>query len=224
MSTPPSSFLSFWTEKCTFQRQSSLTSHFFFFFPVQTVFHFSSPSVLMTLVIHSSARSHSPLAFMSKNKESPVTPSWPRTGFRIDPDNTDSTIHKWQDAHSFWSTHGLSFLSVSNRTTHKQAGFYFIQIAALRHAPIHFQPLQMVFTHLAPPPDPRRFRLWSWPLIRSYNRSDVKSQYCRHCPCHPSIHPSATTAQEQLAQLGQRNSSCHMETCFCFGELSVRVW
>lgn len=123
-----------------------------FFFPVQTVFHFSSPSVLMTVVIHLSARSHSPFAFMSKNKESPVTPFWPRPGFLIDPDNTDNTIHKWRDTHSFRSTHGLSFSSVSNCTTHKQAGFSFIQITALRHAPIHFQPLRMVFAHLADPP------------------------------------------------------------------------
>lgn len=128
-----------------------VSGFFFFQFKLFFIFYFS-PSVLMTVVIHSSARSHSPLAFMSKNKESPVTPFWPRTGFMIDPDNTDITIHKWRDANSVRSTHGLSFSSVSNRTTHKQAGFSFIQITALRHAPIHFQPLQMVFTHLADPP------------------------------------------------------------------------
>lgn len=60
-------------------------------------------------------------------------------------------------------------------------------------------------------------------LIRSHNRTGVKSQYCRHCPCHPSVHPRSTTPQEQIVQLGQKPITPYGDGRVLCGGLCVLV-
>ena len=129
----------------------------------------------------------------------------------------------------------LSF--VSNCTIHKQPDFSFLPNPGLSIRLSFGPPLKMVFTHLGDLQlvssclvacSSAQVQIVILGLIRSHNRTGVKSQYWWHCPCPPSIPPRATTPQEQLAQLGQKfiapygvcfGAAC-MLVCVCVG----RYW
>lgn len=156
---------------------------------------------------------------------------WKVTGLTINPVSTDNRKHKWRNSNVLQSCNFYSFFCVKlhNSQTTRLLFSSKSRSSLSFHSVRHFE---MVFTHLGDPQAcqvvwlpaaQQRFHIVILGLIRSHNGAGVKSQYCEHCPCHPSIHLSATTQQELLAQLGQKVIAPYGDGCVFFGAVCVCV-